>query len=614
MKKHNISKLVLCIVTVLMLISFFLPDNDVCTLIKTALWIAEFVLIIIALRDKSSVLKIVLLTVLALMLMSWILPAAYYSEQYTDQGRVQMGFFDLFNYPVTALSYFGYIAFFVLAIGGFYGILNKIPAYRTFLDNFVGRVRGNEVRFFVVIMLLIATLVSLGGMQIPLLVFFPMLVSIILLLGYDKIVAAMILVGSTAVGLIGSTYAYGNTNIIMTVLSLDITSEVIAKLVILLLGLALLVLNLLLYIKKTNTVTKVIKKDNKKSSVKEVKAEVKEVEVKKTKKTATKSTKDNKAKTTKTTKANASKSTGKKNTKSSSKKNIKAALKDEEVIVVKESVNSSSDMSKYADSSVNGDFDISKYVLEPDDTYHTTWPLVTAFALLFVLVILAFIPWSNGFGVNLFSDVTSNVLSFEIGGFAIFSKIFGTINAFGFWTVIDLLLPMALLILFLAIVYKVKFNDILKGFMDGIKRALPLGLIIILIYSCLVIVTYHPFQLVIYKALLSGIDKFNVFGALLSSLTALLAGIFNVDPSYAFQSVLLYLTSVVTDSASYSTIGIIFQAMYGFGVIFAPTSFILMIVLEYLDIPYTSWIKAIWKFLLELLAVLLIAFIIVLLV
>ena len=597
MKKHNISKLVLCIVTVLMLISFFLPDNDVCTLIKTALWIAEFVLIIIALRDKSSVLKIVLLTVLALMLMSWILPAAYYSEQYIDQGRVQMGFFDLFNYPVTALSYFGYIAFFVLAIGGFYGILNKIPAYRTFLDNFVGRVQGHEVRFFVVIMLLIAALVSLGGMQIPLLVFFPMLVSVILLLGYDKIVAAMILVGSTAVGLIGSTYAYGNTNIIMSVLSLDITSEVIAKLIILLLGLALLVLNVLLYIKKTNTVTKVIKMDCKKSSVKEVKAEVKEVEVKKTKKTATKSTKDSKAKTTK---ANASKSTGKKNTKSSSKKNIKAALKDEEVIVVKESVDSSSDMSKY--------------VQESDNSYHTTWPLVTAFVLLFVLVILAFIPWSNGFGVNLFSDVTSNVLSFEIGGFAIFSKLFGTINAFGFWTIIDLLLPMALLILFLAIVYKVKFNDILKGFMDGIKRALPLGLIIILIYSCLVIVTYHPFQLVIYKALLSGIDKFNVFGALLSSLTALLAGIFNVDPSYAFQSVLLYLTSVVTDSASYSTIGVIFQAMYGFGVIFAPTSFILMIVLEYLDIPYTSWIKAIWKFLLELLAVLLIAFIIVLLV
>lgn len=600
MKKHNISKLVLCIVTVLMLISFFLPDNDVCTLIKTALWIAEFVLIIIALRDKSSVLKIVLLTVLALMLMSWILPAAYYSEQYTDQGRVQMGFFDLFNYPVTALSYFGYIAFFVLAIGGFYGILNKIPAYRTFLDNFVGRVQGREVRFFAFIMLLIAALVSLGGMQIPLLVFFPMLVSVILLLGYDKIVAAMILVGSTAVGLIGSTYAYGNTNIIMTVLSLDITSEVIAKLVILLLGLALLVLNLLLYIKKTNTVTKVIKKDNKKSSVKEVKAEVKEVEVKKTKKTATKSTKDNKAKTTKTTKAKASKSTGKKNTKSSSKKNIKAALKDEEVIVVKESVDSSSDMSKY--------------VQESDNSYHTTWPLVTAFVLLFILVIFAFIPWSNGFGFNLFSDVTSNVLSFEIGGFAIFSKLFGTINAFGFWTIIDLLLPMTLLILFLAIVYKVKFNDILKGFMDGIKRALPLGLITILIYSCLVIVTYHPFQLVIYKALLSGIDKFNVFGALLSSLTALLAGIFNVDPSYAFQSVLLYLTSVVTDSASYSTIGVIFQAMYGFGVIFAPTSFILMIVLEYLDIPYTSWIKAIWKFLLELLAVLLIAFIIVLLV
>ena len=218
MKKHNISTIVLLIVTFLMLVSWFLPDADWAYIVKLVLWVAEFVLVLIAIRDKSTSLKVVLISTLALMLLTWILPAAYYSSgQYIDQGHQQMGLFDLFNYPVTALSYFGYIAFFVLAIGAFYGILNKIPAYRTFLDKFVSKVRGTEKFVLVIIILLLAVLTSIGGMQLALLALFPMLVSIILLMGFDKMVAAMTLVGSVMIGMAGSTYAYGNTNIILTI-------------------------------------------------------------------------------------------------------------------------------------------------------------------------------------------------------------------------------------------------------------------------------------------------------------------------------------------------------------------------------------------------------------
>ena len=56
-----------------------------------------------------------------------------------------MGLFDLFNYPLTALSYFGYIALFIVLVGGFYGILHKIPAYRTFLDKIVAVFKGKEM-------------------------------------------------------------------------------------------------------------------------------------------------------------------------------------------------------------------------------------------------------------------------------------------------------------------------------------------------------------------------------------------------------------------------------------------------------------------------------------
>ena len=56
---------------------------------------------------KHNTFKVVLITLFVIMLLTWILPAADYSGSYDDQGRIQMGLFDLFNYPVTAISYFG---------------------------------------------------------------------------------------------------------------------------------------------------------------------------------------------------------------------------------------------------------------------------------------------------------------------------------------------------------------------------------------------------------------------------------------------------------------------------------------------------------------------------
>ena len=93
---------------------------------------------------KYNIFKIVLIVIFVLLVLSWIFPAAYYSGQYVDQGRVQMGLFDLFNYPITALSYFGFIAIFLILVGGLYGVLYKIPAYRAFLDKLVKLMKGKE--------------------------------------------------------------------------------------------------------------------------------------------------------------------------------------------------------------------------------------------------------------------------------------------------------------------------------------------------------------------------------------------------------------------------------------------------------------------------------------
>jgi len=534
---------------------------------------------------KHNIFKVVLITIFLLLVLTWILPAAYYSGEYVDQGRVQMGLFDLFNYPLTAVAYFGYISIFIILVGGFYGILYKIPAYRTFLDKIVGFAKGKEKVILSVMIILFAVLTSICGVQFALILFIPFVVSLILLMGYDKIVAALVTVGSISVGLAGSTYAYNNLNVLTSYFNLDLKYQIGVRFVILIAGITLVIFNTLVYIKKSMTNVKIEKKTVKKVEEKE---EVVEEKV------STKTVEKVSSKKTSSSKSNAKSGKGKKSTSKSSKSrksDNKAALKDEDIIVVRETKN-----------------DNSYFVPEKVEKKHKIWPFVVTSILLFVLFVLAFITWGeNGFGVEAFDKATKSVTEFKLFSFPLFAKLLGTFNSFGNWTITDLFLPMALTILVLTIIYKVKLDDVFDGFIAGAKKALAPAALVILIYSILVIVTYHPFQLVIYKAILGLSKGFNIVTTVFVSI---LASFFNSDMSYSFQSVIPYYTSVVTNVDNYGTAGIIFQSMYGFTMLFAPTSIVLMAALSYLGISYKEWLKNIWKLLLELFIVLLIVFII----
>ena len=104
---------------------------------------------------KHNTLKVVLITLLTFLVLSWVFTSAYYSGGYVDQGRIQMGLFDIFTYPTTALSYFGYIALYVFAIGMFYGVLARISAYRVLTDKLGKSFKGKEKIAISVIMVLL---------------------------------------------------------------------------------------------------------------------------------------------------------------------------------------------------------------------------------------------------------------------------------------------------------------------------------------------------------------------------------------------------------------------------------------------------------------------------
>lgn len=543
---------------------------------------------------KHNTVKVVLVTLLVFVLLTWILPAAYFQGSYIEQGRVQMGIFDLFSYPTTALSYFGYIALYLLVVGGFYGILNKIGAYRTLLDKLATAFKKHGKIAVSVIMVLLAVITSICGLQLGLIMFFPFLIALILLMGYDKIVAALTVVGSTMIGVAGSTFAYSNTNVIMSTLSLDINSNMLVKVIILVLGLALLIFNTIRYIiklekpaKKESKATVAASKSTKKVEEKKPAAKAKTTKATKTAK-STKTSKD--SKTTKSTKTTKTTKGTKKTTKST--KNTVAAAKVDEVKVIP-----------------TRSFD--EFIPAKGKGKQSVWPLAVVLSLMFIIMILAFISWSGAFANTAFEKATESVTTFKIFDFAIFAKLLGNVNPFGSWSLVELIALMIVFAGLLMIIYRVKFSEGIEAFAEGAKKALAPALIVVLIYTGLVIVTYHPFQLVIYKALLGITDGFNV---ITSSVAAILASVFNADPLYAFQSVLPYLASLISKKSTLAIAGVVYQAMYGVTMLVAPTSVVLMTVLSYLGVSYKEWFKNIWKLLLELFVVMLIIFTILVLV
>ena len=424
---------------------------------------------------KHNTVKVVLITLLVFVLLTWILPTAYFQTSYVTQGRIQMGLFDIVNYPMTALQYFGYVPVYVLIVGGFYGVLNCISAYRILLDKLANKFKSHSMIAISIIMILFAVI----GLNYGLLLFFPFVISLVFLMGYDKIVAIFTTVGSVCVGLMGTTLAYNNTGVLASVLSLDVYDGIVTKIIILVLGLILLIFNTM---------------------------------------------------------------------KAKDSKNVKV------------------------------------------------WPLVLVLDVLLLIMILAFISWSGVFKLDIFDTATSAVTGFKIGGFTLFGKLLGTVNSFGNWSLTELNLCILMATILLALIYKIKFNDLLQKFIKGGKEALQPAVILLLIYTGLVIVTYHPFQLVIYKSIIELTKGFNAFTA---SLVAMLASIFNADPMYTFNSAVPYLVSIVKDKNVYTIIWVIFQSIYGFVMLLAPTSVVLMATLAYLNVSFKEWFKNIWKLALE---------------
>lgn len=551
---------------------------------------------------KHNILKVILCVVALVTLCTWIFPTISFQSGLVEDVRVQLGIFDIVSYIVEIFRFFPYIILMTLVIGMFYGVAYRIPAYRILLDKIVAGFKGKESIFLGLIISLIAIIVSVSGLSFAMLFVFPFVISIVLLMGYNKLVAASVTVGSVAVGLLGTTLGSNTTYYMNSILSTEVFSEIITKIILLIIGVALLIFNVLYYAKKTkNNVDKVVEfVPNSKTDSVVVEKEVKEeVKVEKNKKSSNK--KEDSKKSTDTKKKEKSNKTSKTKKENSTKstKTTKSA---------KSSKSTKTTKTKAYDLKSKNEV---KVVSKSKKKVHI-WPFALVFDLVLIILVVGAFDWANVFDVDWFSTILKAVQDYTVFDFPIFAKILGNVNEFGSWG-LNYEMPTLIFLAtcFLAFIYGLKFDDFLDGITEGAKRAFKPAIYMFLTYLVLIIVTYNPFQLHFTKFLVNLTDGLNV---ITMTFVAMLASIFNIESIYVAQSTLPYVTSVITDTTLYPLISVIFQAVYGLMMLVAPTSVILLGTLTYLDVSYTQWIKHIWKLFLELLLVLVIIFFILFLI
>lgn len=234
------------------------------------------------------------------------------------------------------------------------------------------------------------------------------------------------------------------------------------------------------------------------------------------------------------------------------------------------------------------------------------WPLVIVLSLAALVSIIAYLPWEEAFGITWFKTATENILAFEVFDAPIFGYILGSVKEFGSWDIFGIQIIMLIASLIIKWIYKISLNDFITSYGEGFKKVGKMVVLMLLSYLTLEFTAMFPVIPTIVDWIISLSDKFNVF---LTTISGLLTSAFTVEYSYTVNIIGTFLTTKFADLTD--QIALILQFTYGYVGFFIPTSAILLMGLSYLGISYKEWMKYIWKFLLIMLAIIIVLLLII---
>ena len=541
-------------------------------------------------KVKKSLLKAIGISFLIFAVLSWIIPVGTYSDgKLSTDGIDPVGLVSLFTSPVSAFITFALYGVVFVAIGGFYGVLEKTGALEKLVLKVANLFKGKEKLFIALTVIHFAVLSSLTGLIIPLFILVPLYAAILSHMNYDKMSIITSTVGAILVGSVASTYGFNITGYTKNILSLSMDNEIVAKLILLVILTACLIFVVLKNNKKkvlTETVLETLNSEN--LEVADKKTEVKKSEVKKSE---TKKIETKKSDTKKTVK--------KAETKKVSDKPVKKTSTKKTGETTKKTTKKTSTKAMAVSS-------LSKKVKEK--SHVSIVPLLVILSIMLILVFVGMYNWYYAFGISIFNDVYSAIMNVKIGDFAIFEHLFAGSSQFGYWSNVDLVAILIFTSGLIAWIYRVKFSDYVDSFIGGAKKWLATGfyaaiasVILSILYSSMSSGTGTLVD-TIYAKVFGMTDDFNV---IFTGVASLIGSFFYNDLYYLLADISSFVSGF--GAGDLKIAGLLIQSVYSIGMLIFPTSVVLIAGLSVFKVSYKEWMKYIWKFVL-------IAFLIVLLV
>ncbi len=247
------------------------------------------------------------------------------------------------------------------------------------------------------------------------------------------------------------------------------------------------------------------------------------------------------------------------------------------------------------------------------------------YVLLIVFVLFASIPWESLFSkFTAFSDFNTWLSKLAIGDFKVFSNLIaapavtdattgssGVISVLGNWTMSDVAILLIIISIIIVIFNRkyIKLDKYIESITSGIKKALPVAITAMLISLVAIIFITSGVNITIVNHITSLTSKLGVIVA--STLGSIIGSVTTADFYYYLSTLYTVFKGVAGGSDLYGVTSFIVQSVYYLMMFIAPTSVALIVGLYSLDIPYGKWFKYIWKVLLSLLIIVLVAAVII---
>lgn len=229
------------------------------------------------------------------------------------------------------------------------------------------------------------------------------------------------------------------------------------------------------------------------------------------------------------------------------------------------------------------------------------WPLVIIFSAITIILLICMYNWYYMFNIANITSTYNKMVESTFFNYNIMKNFFGMSEAFGYWTGFTMSSLLLLASIVISFVYNIKVSNLLEGAKKGFVEMLPT-----IFYSILAL-TLISFSLnngnsFIYSIINNVCNMFKN-NQVLGLFTSTLLHNYFVNDYFALLS---SLSTPITSIYGYEQINFsLFVTQVGHGIVSLITPFNVYLIagLSFLKIPYTKWIKYIWKYLLIIIAI-----------